>query len=94
MGYTLLHLVNVNTLLVGFTGDAMVPEGVMRMRVKFETPPCITSFMVVFFIVNVPSAYNVILDRKFLYEFGATISININVVRVRTQTIYHIKWVI
>jgi hypothetical protein len=38
MGYTLLHLVKVNTPLVGFTSAAMVLEGLMCMRVEFKTP--------------------------------------------------------
>jgi hypothetical protein len=75
MGYDPMHLVKVHTPLVGFTDVAMVPEGLMWMRVEFGTPPQTTSLMIDFLIVKAPSAYNVILGRKTLYELGATISI-------------------
>jgi hypothetical protein len=76
IGYDPLHLVKVHTPLVGFTSVAMVPEGLMRMRVEFGTPPQITSLMIDFLMVKTPSAYNVILGRNTLYELGATISIS------------------
>jgi hypothetical protein len=75
MEYDPLHLVKVHTPLVGFTDIAMVPEGLMRMRVEFGTPSQITSLMIDFLIVKAPSVYNVILGRKTLNELGATISI-------------------
>jgi hypothetical protein len=76
MGYNPLYLVKVNTPLVGFTGVAMVLEGLMRMRVEFSTPPRTTSLMINFLIVKAPSTYNIILGRKILYELGATISMS------------------
>jgi hypothetical protein len=75
MGYDLLHMVKVNTLLVGFTGIAMVSEGLIRMSVEFGTLPRTTSLMIDFLVVKAPSGYNVILERKTLYELGAIISI-------------------
>jgi hypothetical protein len=70
MGYDHLHLVKVHTPLVGFTGAAMVPEDLMRMRVEFGTPPQTTSLMIDFLIIKAPPAYNVILGRKPLYELN------------------------
>jgi hypothetical protein len=52
MGYDPLHLVKVHTPLVGFIGVAMVPEGLMRMRVEFGTPPQTTSLIIDFLIVK------------------------------------------
>jgi hypothetical protein len=75
IGYNPLHLVKINTLLVGFTSVAMVLEGLMRMRLEFDTPSRTMSFMIDFLVVKTPSAYKVILGRKTLYELGATISI-------------------
>jgi hypothetical protein len=76
MGYNPLHLVKVNTLLVGFTGVAMVPEGLMRMRVEFSTLPRTISLMINFLVVKAPLTYNIILGRKILYELRATISMS------------------
>jgi hypothetical protein len=67
MGYNPLHLVKVNTPLVNFTGAAMVPEGLMRMRVEFGTPPRTTFLMIDFLVVKVSPAYNIILGRKTLW---------------------------
>jgi hypothetical protein len=75
MEYDQLHLVKVHTPLGGFTGVAIVLEGLMRMRVEFGTLPQTTSIMIDFMVVKAPSAYNVILGRKTLYELWATISI-------------------
>jgi hypothetical protein len=64
MGYTPLHLITVNNSLVGFTGVAIMLEGLMCMRVEFRTPSCTISLTIHFLIVNVISAYNVILGKK------------------------------
>jgi hypothetical protein len=70
-----LYLVKVNILLVRFTGVTMVLKVLMCMRVEFRILSCTTSLMIAFLIVNVLSAYNVKLDRKTIYEFGAIIFI-------------------
>jgi hypothetical protein len=76
MGYNPLHLVKVNTPLVGFTGVAMVPEGLIRMRVEFSTLPRTISLMINFLVVKASLTYNIILGRKILYELRATISMS------------------
>jgi hypothetical protein len=61
MGYNVVNLKKVQTPLVGFIGDTLYSEGVIKMRVEIRQSPHLTTMMVKFLMVNIPSAYNVIL---------------------------------
>jgi hypothetical protein len=64
----------VQTPLVGFTGDTLYYEGIIKMRVEFRQYPNVTTTMVEFLVVNTSSAYNAILGRKTLNAIGVIIS--------------------
>jgi hypothetical protein len=74
MGYSVANLKKVQTPLVGFTGDTHYSEGVIKMQVEFRQSPHLTTTMMEFLVVNIPSAYNAILGRKTLNAIGAVIS--------------------
>jgi hypothetical protein len=61
LGYNVVNLKKVQTPLVGFIGDTLYSEGVIKMRVEIRQFPHLTTMMVKFLMVNIPSAYNVIL---------------------------------
>jgi hypothetical protein len=74
MRYSVANLKKVQTPLVGFTCDTLYSEGVIEIRVEFRQSPHLTTMMVKFLVVNIPSAYNAILRRKTLNAIGIIIS--------------------
>ncbi|KAJ4793841.1 Pol-polyprotein [Rhynchospora pubera] len=67
-------LTPMDTPLVGFAGDTVIPLGTIDLEVEFGEPPNSVVSRVKFIVVNVPSAYNVILGRKSLNDVGAIAS--------------------
>ncbi|KAJ3701189.1 hypothetical protein LUZ61_004894 [Rhynchospora tenuis] len=74
-----LHLQNhplkpMATPLTGFTGDQLMPLGVIDLPVVFGESPRDVVSRVSFVVVNTPSPYNIILGRKALNDIGAIAS--------------------
>ncbi|KAJ4821053.1 Pol-polyprotein [Rhynchospora pubera] len=67
-------LTPMDTPLVGFAGDTVIPLGTIDLEVEFGEPPNSVISRVKFIVVNAPSAYNVILGRKSLNDVGAIAS--------------------
>ncbi|KAJ4757223.1 Pol-polyprotein [Rhynchospora pubera] len=67
-------LTPMDTPLVGFAGDTVIPLGTIDLEVEFGEPPNSVVSRVKFIVVNAPSAYNVILGRKSLNDVGAIAS--------------------
>ncbi|RZR77136.1 hypothetical protein BHM03_00002125 [Ensete ventricosum] len=57
-----------------FTGDAITPVGVATLPVTFGDEPRTKTLMVHFTVVDLPSAYNVIIRRLTLNMLGAVVS--------------------
>ena len=60
--------------LVGFTGARILPAGYVEARVTLGESPLYKSVTVKFLVVDCPSAYNIILGRPSLNNFGAVVS--------------------
>ena len=54
------------SLLYGFIGDKVIPEGTINLVVTLGEPPRTTTMMIEFLIVKFPSAFNGILGRPLL----------------------------
>ncbi|KAJ1685137.1 hypothetical protein LUZ63_016527 [Rhynchospora breviuscula] len=67
-------LVPMDTPLVGFAGDRVIPLGTIELEVEFGENPNSVIKTVKFIVVNAPSAYNAILGRKSLNDLGAVAS--------------------
>ncbi|KAK6145245.1 hypothetical protein DH2020_022065 [Rehmannia glutinosa] len=72
IGRELLKL--VKTPLVGFTGEAVEPEGIITLPLTAGERPQQTTVMIDFLVVWVPSSYNVILGRPGLNKMRAIVS--------------------
>ncbi|KAJ3698911.1 hypothetical protein LUZ61_002616 [Rhynchospora tenuis] len=59
------------TPLTGFTGDQLMPMGIIDLPVTFGESPRDVISRVNFVVVNTPSPYNIILGRKALNDIGA-----------------------
>ena len=55
-----------NACLRGFSGERVLPLGLVQLVHTLGDPPCQATTMVRFLIVNAPSAYNMLLGRPFL----------------------------
>ncbi|KAJ3687989.1 hypothetical protein LUZ61_017153 [Rhynchospora tenuis] len=62
------------TPLTGFTGDQLIPMGIIDLPVTFGDSPRDVVSRVSFIVVNTPSPYNIILGRKALNDIGAIAS--------------------
>ncbi|KAJ1698478.1 hypothetical protein LUZ63_006990 [Rhynchospora breviuscula] len=67
-------LTPMDTPLVGFAGDRVIPLGTLELEVEFGESPNSVVKMIKFIVVNAPSAYNAILGRKSLNDVGAVAS--------------------
>ncbi|KAL0416411.1 UNVERIFIED_CONTAM: hypothetical protein Slati_3473000 [Sesamum latifolium] len=72
-------LEEVNTSLYGFAGEVVHPRGLISLPLMLGAGPAQRTCVLKFLVVDVPSAYNVILGRPTLNMFQAVISM------------YHIK---
>ncbi|KAL0444280.1 UNVERIFIED_CONTAM: hypothetical protein Slati_2150700 [Sesamum latifolium] len=68
-------LEKVNTSLYGFAGEVVHPRGMISLRLTMGAGTTRKTCMLKFLVVDVPSAYNVILGRPTLTAFQAVISI-------------------
>ncbi|KAL0336472.1 UNVERIFIED_CONTAM: hypothetical protein Sradi_4859100 [Sesamum radiatum] len=64
----------VETSLYGFTGDVVHPRGMVSLPLTLGTTPLQKTCLLKFLVVDIPSAYNVILGRPMLNTFRAMIS--------------------
>ncbi|RRT71280.1 hypothetical protein B296_00031874 [Ensete ventricosum] len=74
LGMTNRDLIPMTSTLTGFTDDAITPEGVATLPVTFGDEPRIKTLMVHFMVVDLPSAYNVIIGRPTLNKLRAIVS--------------------
>ncbi|KAL0386216.1 UNVERIFIED_CONTAM: hypothetical protein Sradi_3015900 [Sesamum radiatum] len=79
-GYDQMQLGNVsleklNTSLYGFAGEVVHPRGMISLPLTMGAGTIRKTCMLKFLVVDVPSAYNVILGRPTLTAFPAVISI-------------------
>ncbi|KAJ4764583.1 polyprotein [Rhynchospora pubera] len=78
-------LTPMDTPLVGFAGDTVIPLGTIDLEVEFGEPPNSVISRVKFIVVNAPSAYNVILGRKSLNDVGAIASTKHLMIKLPTR---------
>ncbi|KAL0361901.1 UNVERIFIED_CONTAM: hypothetical protein Sradi_3874600 [Sesamum radiatum] len=69
-----IPLEKVNTSLYGFAGEVVHPRGMILLPLTLGTGPTRRTYMLKFLVVDVPSAYNIILGRPTLKAFQAVIS--------------------
>ncbi|KAL0303107.1 UNVERIFIED_CONTAM: hypothetical protein Sradi_6178800 [Sesamum radiatum] len=69
-----ISLGKVNTSLYGFAGEVVHPRGVVSLALTMGAGITRKTYMLKFLVVDVPSAYNVILGRPTLNAFQAVIS--------------------
>ncbi|RRT36102.1 hypothetical protein B296_00055132 [Ensete ventricosum] len=60
--------------LTGFTGDAIAPIGIVTFPVTFGDEPRTKTLMVPFMVVELPLAYNVIIDQPTLSKLRVIVS--------------------
>ena len=60
--------------LIGFTGDTIIPNGYVDLKVCFGKKPSAKTIQVRFIIVDCPSAYIAIIGRPTLNNLGAIVS--------------------
>ncbi|KAK4403031.1 hypothetical protein Sango_1043800 [Sesamum angolense] len=64
----------VDTSLYGFAGEVVHPRGMVSLPLTLGTTPLRKTCLLKFLVVDIPSAYNVILERPTLNAFRAIIS--------------------
>ncbi|KAL0416406.1 UNVERIFIED_CONTAM: hypothetical protein Slati_3472500 [Sesamum latifolium] len=69
-----IPLEKVNTSLYGFVGEVVHPQGMISLPLTLGAGNARKTCMLKFLVVDVPSAYNVILGRPTLNAFQAVIS--------------------
>ncbi|KAL0289310.1 UNVERIFIED_CONTAM: hypothetical protein Sradi_7076000 [Sesamum radiatum] len=69
-----VSLEKVNTSLYGFAGEVVHPRGVVSLPLTMGRGTTRKTCLLKFLVVDVPSAYNVILGRSTLNTFQAVIS--------------------
>ncbi|KAL0301500.1 UNVERIFIED_CONTAM: hypothetical protein Sradi_6426800 [Sesamum radiatum] len=67
-------LETVGTSLYGFAGEVVHPRGMVSLPLTLGTTPLQKTCVLKFLVVDIPSAYNVILGRPTLNAFRAVIS--------------------
>ncbi|PON52662.1 hypothetical protein PanWU01x14_207720, partial [Parasponia andersonii] len=63
------------TPLYGFTGDSLMPMGMIELMDSVGTYPRVSTIMTQFLVVDCPSAFNAVLGRPTLRELRAVTSI-------------------
>ncbi|KAL0355695.1 UNVERIFIED_CONTAM: hypothetical protein Sradi_4016400 [Sesamum radiatum] len=64
----------VDTSLYGFAGEVVHPRGMISLPLTLGTFPFRKTCLLKFLVVDIPSAYNIILGRPTLNAFRAVIS--------------------
>ena len=59
---------------LGFTGDSISPLGAVTLPLTLGAPPRSKTVMSTFLVVDLPTAYNVILSRQTLNKIRAVVS--------------------
>ncbi|KAL0361409.1 UNVERIFIED_CONTAM: hypothetical protein Sradi_3825400 [Sesamum radiatum] len=70
-----VFLEKVNTLLYGFVGEVVHPRGMISLPVTMGAGTTRKTYMLKFLVVDMPSAYNVILGRPTFTTLQGMISI-------------------
>ena len=71
MGIGREKLEPVNAYLRGFSGERVIPLGLIQLVLTLEYPPCQATTTIRFLIVDAPSAYNMLLSRPSLNTIRA-----------------------
>ncbi|XP_009388264.2 uncharacterized protein LOC103975079 [Musa acuminata AAA Group] len=74
LGLPTEDLIPMSSALKGFTGDSISPLGTTTLPVTIGEEPRTKTIMTTFMVVNLPSAYNVILGRPTLNKLKAVVS--------------------
>lgn len=64
----------VETIVVGFTGVALSPMGQVTLPISMGDYPAIATGSVDFLVMDIPSAYNIVLGRPSLNMFQVVVS--------------------
>ncbi|PON65900.1 hypothetical protein PanWU01x14_113890 [Parasponia andersonii] len=73
------------TPLYGFTGNSIMPMGMIELMVNVGTYPRVSMVMTQFLVIDCPSAFNVVLGRPTLRELRAVTSIYYLAIKFPTQ---------
>ncbi|PON34879.1 hypothetical protein PanWU01x14_340680 [Parasponia andersonii] len=73
------------TPLYSFTGDSLMPMGMIELMVSIGTFPRVSLIMTQFLVVDCPSAFNAVLGRPTLRELRAVTSIYYLTMKFPTQ---------
>lgn len=60
--------------LTRFTGNSISPLGIVNIHVTFGDEPCSKIIITKFMMVDIPSAYNVVIGRPMLNRLRAMVS--------------------
>ncbi|XP_065003886.1 uncharacterized protein LOC135636193 [Musa acuminata AAA Group] len=74
LGLPTEDLIPISSALTGFTGDSISPLGTTTLPVTIGEEPRTRTIMTTFMVVNLPSAYNVILGRPTLNKLKVVVS--------------------
>ncbi|RZR92709.1 hypothetical protein BHM03_00021062 [Ensete ventricosum] len=74
LGMTNRDLVPITSTLTGFTGDVITPTGITTLPMTFDDEPRTKTLIVHFMVVELHSAYHVIIGRSTLNKLRAVVS--------------------
>uniref|UniRef100_A0A803PCC7 Uncharacterized protein n=1 Tax=Cannabis sativa TaxID=3483 RepID=A0A803PCC7_CANSA len=69
MGLRLKHLIPYTQLVYGFYGQSIAPLGQIFLPLTVGQPLKRIMVMAQFLVIDVPSAFNIMLSRPALYDF-------------------------
>ena len=85
MGIEREKLEPVNAHLLGFSGEKVLPLGLVQLVLTLGDPPCQATTTIKFLIVDAPSAYNMLLGRPSLNVIRAILFAYHMVVKFPTE---------
>ena len=65
-GLRRVELISMTSPLYEFTGDSVIPEGIIELAITLGEPPRTTTMMINFFAIKCPSTFNEVLGRQLL----------------------------
>ncbi|RWW70575.1 hypothetical protein BHE74_00021740 [Ensete ventricosum] len=74
LGLTAQDLTPLTSTLTGFTCDSIAPLGTVTLLLTIGEEPRTKTLMVIFMVVDLPSAYNAIIGRPTLNRLRAVVS--------------------
>ncbi|XP_064999878.1 uncharacterized protein LOC135633854 [Musa acuminata AAA Group] len=86
LGLPTEDLIPMSSALMGFTGDSISPLGTTTLPATIGEEPRTKTIMTTFMVVNLPSAYNVILGRPTLNKLKAVVSTYHRAIKFPTST--------